>query len=274
MKKNIFAAILAGLVICTAVACSKTTTENNDDSHGNNTEVSQLSEKPQFQMLVKDYPISVTDKNNEGLVYVSGTVRKASVVAQSREFSDITKNINSVLLSAYNRNKTSGDEILDIVSEAFTTEGFDVSTAMFPWSIDTNYELVNNNGTVVTVKETVDYFAGGPHHTVSTYYYNFDCADGKHLAQILYTEGDDAQRDAADELIYNKLKEKYGEDVINYDYIQSSFVEAAVDTWYFTENGINVYFNQYEIAPYAAGDFEIEITKAELPEAALKYFEG
>ncbi len=272
-KKSIFAAILAGLVICTAVACNKTQ-ENNDVNEGkDNAETSQSVEKPQFQMLVKDYPISVTDKNNEELVYVDGTVRKASVVAQSREFSDVTKSINKVLLEAYNRNKTSGDEILDIVSEAFATEGFDVDAAMFPWSIDTNYELVNNNGTIATVKETIDYYAGGPHHTVSTYYYNFDCADGNHLAQIMYTEGDDAQRDAADSLIYNKLKEKYGEDVINYDYIQSSFVEAAVDTWYFTENGINIYFNQYEIAPYAAGDFEIEITKDELPETALKYFD-
>lgn len=272
MKKNIFAAILAGLVICSTVACTKTANENDDTENNDEVEISQTSEKPQFQMLMKDYPMTVTDKDNEELVYVTGTIRKASVVAQSREFSPITKNINNVLQAAYNRNKTSGDELLDVMSEAFGTDGFDASTAMFPWSIDTSYELVNNNGTIATVKETVDYFAGGPHHTVSTYYYNFDCTDGTHLTQILYTEGDDEQRNAADSLIYNKLKEKYGEDVISYDYIQSSFVEAAVDTWYFTENGINVYFNQYEIAPYAAGDFEIEITKDELPETALKYF--
>ena len=45
----------------------------------------------------------------------------------------------------------------------------------------------------------------------------------------------------------------------------------AVDTWYLTENGMTVWFNEQELAPHAAGKLEIELARDELPEGVLQY---
>jgi len=273
MLKRILAALLACGTIAACVSCgNNVNTPVDQDGNNDGVAVENAPEQTHFQMIVKDYPVGLTDRDT-GRVYSEGVVRKASFVAFDRINSPISKKMSATLKTAYDRNVAASDELLTILQEAFATEGFDPETAMFPWHVNTNYELIRNDGKVVTVKETIDYFAGGPHNaTVSTYYYNFNALTGDLISQVLYAEGDDKARDAADDMIYNKLKDKYGEDVISYDYVEASFVESAIDSWYFTENGVNLYFNLYEIAPFAAGDFEIEITKDELPEFALAYF--
>lgn len=272
MIKKIFAALL---IICITVLCCvscKPTAKVDQDGNNDGIKVEEAPEAEHFQMFVKDrFTGSYTDPDTNE-VFVDSIIRRASFTAYHRINKPIKDKMNETLNSAYERNVDSYNE-LSFIYEDFKNSGADDEIAMFPWHIYTDYELIRNDGKVVTVKETVDYFAGSPGGSIiSTYFYNFDARTGDLIPQLLYTEGNDAERDAADTLVYNKLVEKYGEDVISYDNVQSSFVESSIESWCFGENGLILYFNAYKIAPGVAGDFEIEISKDELPESALAYF--
>ena len=270
-KKKILTAILAAIVVASCVACNSNDVVDNDVKNEveTNDRADLTVDESHFTMLERDYPISFKDKDGE-TVYVNGNLRKASVVAYNRVNSKISKKINAVLSSAYERHQTSGDELMNYVVEAFKDSSFDKDSVSFPWYINTDYELGRNDGLVMGIQEKVEYF-GGSDVVNSVFCYNFDVKTGELINHIMYTEGDDEQRDAADSLIYEKLKAKYG-DVVSYDYVISSFVEASSDVWSFTDSGIKIVFNEGEVAPFEEGKMEIEILKSELPESAMQYF--
>ena len=158
-----------------------------------------------------------------------------------------------------------------MLDSVFSDPEADFEKLAFPWVLETSYELIKNDGKAISLAENVHYFAGGTQPSDTTFVYNFDPETGKQISQVYY-DGGDEERDAADDKLYNMLKDKYGEDVITYDYIPSSFTETLTDCWYFTDNGIKINVNAGIIAPYAAGNFELELSKEELAPSAQKYF--
>lgn len=265
MNKKILAMMLAGITVMACVACSDA-----ENKKGKDVETEVSIEDPRFNLIEKEYPVSFKNAETEE-VYVEGVVRKPSLVSFERVNSNVSKTINSVLSKAYDRNSSGANNLMDQVVQAFDDESFVPENGGFPWSFTTDYDIIRNDGKVVTVKETVEYVVGNE-NVVSSYYYNFDVNDGSQIMNIFFVEGDNDERDAIDLVVFEKLKEKYGADNVNYDNVYSSFVEIATDSWYFTENGVNVYFNRYEIAPESEVDFEIELTRDELPEFAQEYF--
>ena len=270
-KKRIFAIILAGVLVTACVSCSNNSEKNTDKDQALSAEtIENAPEKSHFTMMEREYPVTFKAQD-EDVIYVTGNLRKASMVAFDRANSAISKNMSSALASAHDRNTENADVLMQDVMAALTTADFDKQNAGFPWRISSDYELMRNDGLVVCVKETIEYFAGDNNHNVYTFYYNFDAKTGEQITQVMYDEGDDDARDAADSLLYDKLTAKYGE-IINYDMVTSSIVEATVDGWYFTDSGIVVHFNRDTIAPYEEGEFEVEFTKDELFETAKQYF--
>ena len=81
---------------------------------------------------------------------------------------------------------------------------------------------------------------------------------------------DDDKKWEFEELLRKKLDEKYPE-TVQESFIQTTVTDMAVDTWYLTENGMTVWFNEQELAPHAAGKLEIELARDELPEGVLQY---
>lgn len=268
-KKSLFAVILAGVMVATCVACNKNASNQGENTKVPGESIEAAPEKPHFQMMQREYPVSFTDSEQE-TVYVKGNLCKASVVAFDRVNSSISKKINGVLKSAYERNDKNADALMDVVMEVLADDSFDESTAGFPWYINSSYELVKNDGLMLTFKENVEYF-DGTNDVDEVFYYHFDAKTGDQVPQVMYAEGDDKQRDAIDKLIFDRLNEKYN-GIVSYDYVSSSIVETAVDGWYFTDNGIMLTFNVGEVAPADAGTLEVELTKNDLPEFAQQYF--
>ncbi len=264
-KKSALAMILAGITVTTCVACSDA-----EKNQGENVETEVSIADPRFNLIEKEYPVSFKDGETE-TVYVEGVVRKPSLVSLERVNSKVSKNINSVLSNAYDRNSSGANALMDEVIQAFKDENFTAESGGLPWSFTTDYDVMRNDGKVVTIKEVIEYVVSNKTVT-NTYYYNFDVNDGSQIVNVFFVEGDDDERDAIDLIVFEKLKEKYGDDSINYDNVYSSFVEVATDSWYFTEDGVNLFFNRYEVAPESEVDFEIELTKDELPEFAQEYF--
>lgn len=275
MQKKIITILLtAGLILASFAACSddkKNTGDNGDNKNSvEGDSLENAPEKSHFTMMEKEYPVSFKSGDGEQ-VYVTGMIRKASIVAHDRTNSPISKAVNARLETAYERNNSSANALMDAVVDAFKDESFNAEEAKFPWTINTEYELIRNDGLVLTFKEKVDYFAGGE-PVSNVYYYNFNTKTAELVEQIMYTPGDDKDRDEVDSVIYKKLCDKYGEDVISYDNVSSSFAESAVDCWYFTENGIKIDFNAGTIAPVEAGTFEVQLGKDELSSQAAQYF--
>ena len=118
---------------------------------------------------------------------------------------------------------------------------------------------------VLSIERMISSFAGGAHP--SSYYedYTFDVSSGREL------ERSDVITDetAFEELLYSKLeecpqKEEFFEDWKDTVANELSGQEDYKLVWGLTDNGFLVTFNNYDIAPYAAGPVLIEIPYEEL----------
>ena len=112
-------------------------------------------------------------------------------------------------------------------------------------------------------------YSGGAHPNTVQTAYNLDMMEKKilTLTDILIpgTEGTIAK------LVLEIVEEKFlnlGENALFQDYkqvIERAFVsEQITPYWYLNENGLVIFFNQYELGPYAAG-----IIKTEIPYESL-----
>lgn len=282
MNKKLITLILAAGIICTAAACTDKTPSGDDISNDTNINAENNDNEntnealdptsSHYNLISREEPYSLTSTNKEK-TYIQSTLSKASFVALQRKNSPNAKNMNQVLEQAFVRHETTQNEMSAMLDDLFADETANTDAIHFPWILETSYELVRNDGRAISLLENVYYFAGGTHPSITTFSYNFDPATGKQITQVFYDiEGGNEALSEADNLLYTKLVEKYGEDTISYDYIQSSFAETLSDCWYFTENGIKIAISAGEIAPNAAGTFELELSKDELCDSAQKYF--
>ncbi len=276
-KKIITALIAAGLLSTSLISC---TTEKNPSGNdvtanpGTDSESSSTlaASEAHYNLVTRDNPYTVYNQDKT-TTYISNNIKSASFVAYDRSNSPAAKKMNERLDEAYSRNETSSTEMTDILDNLFADTEADIDAFIFPWTLETDYELVRNDGKAISVIEHIDHYTGGANHALSTFTYNFDPATGEQISQVFYDESlGKEEYDKADDVLYKKLMAKYPDSEISYTYISSSFVDTASDSWYFTEDGIKVIFNVYDIAPAAAGTFELDIPKEELPDFAQKYF--
>lgn len=117
---------------------------------------------------------------------------------------------------------------------------------------------------VISLLSQTMVYSGGAHPTTVQTAYNLDMQK----LTILSLE-DVIESDACETLrtlVLNRVEEKYTtiSDVVLFDDYQSVISEALTygkmtPYWYFNDQGLVIFFNQYELAPYAAGIIKIEI---------------
>lgn len=275
VKKRTLAAILAAGLACAAlVSCTNNTKNNNQaviDRQPLNSTIASQPEKAHFTFMEHSQSSpNVLKSADQKTIYISTSAEKASFVAENRADRPSAKKINEVLTRAAERSTDIYASLVESLDSYLSKENTDTST--FPWEIKLDYTCIRNDGRAISVIETIDSYSADTLEGTTTFSYNFDPATGDQIHQVLYAADDKASFDAADDVMYKKLVEKYGEEVISYDNVSSSFVEAATPCWYFTENGIKITFNPGSIADDSAGVLELEYTKEELPELAQKYF--
>ncbi len=271
---KITAVIAAGLLCMTLASCTddKSNVNNNAiDRQPLNSIIEAQPEKAHFTFLEReqDTPLTLqsTDKQT---VYISASAEKASFVAENRADRNAAKKINDVLTRAADKSKNIYASLTDELDALFTLETPDMST--FPWEARIDFSCIRNDGKAISVLETIETASAGEIVANTFSSYNFDPVTGDQIGQIFYSVDDKASFDSADNVMYNKLVEKYGSETISYDNVSSSFVELAAQSWYFTEKGVQVIFNPGIIASADAGMLDIEYAKEELPELAQKYF--
>lgn len=275
VKKHTLAAVIAaGLITCTAfTACINKADSNTPpiDRAPLNSTIALQPEKAHFTFMEHSQSTPNTlQSTDKKIVYVSTSAEKVSFVAENRADRTAAKKINEVLTGAGERSQDIYGSLVESLDSYLSQENAD--TSVFPWEAKVDYTCTRNDGRAISVLEAIDSYSAGALEGTTNFTYNFDPATGDHITQIFYTPGDKESFDNADDVMYKKLIEKYGEDVISYKNVASSFVETAEPCWYFTENGIKIVFNPGSVADISVGTLELEYTKEELPELAQKYF--
>ncbi len=139
---------------------------------------------------------------------------------------------------------------------------------------ETTFQTARVDEKIISLSGNAVEFTGGMHPETTLISYNFNAETGEHLSLgDILTTGDMAQA------LYLKVMDKLEEfassqsksaDLIfsegYLDTVQEHFnlSHDSSESWYFTGEGISFYFSPYEIAPYAVGPIQVELTYKDL----------
>ena len=268
MKKRIFSVIVLCACVLALSACRNgQDLDNNNDGLENNVSSEINEEIPAPEYTIKTEPLTdtVSFKDSGELIF-SKTVERVRVTAQHDAYVDSAKKIASTMKRATERNEKQAENLKESILNSFS--GDDMTG--LPWSLEAKYETLSSGGKVVCIIEHIYHNAGGAYPVYADFSYNFDAVTGKQLYLDELLPEDDDKKLEFDALIRKKLDEKYP-DTVQQSFIQTTVMDMAIDSWYFTEGGMAMWFNEQELAPHAAGKLEIELTRDELPEGFHKY---
>jgi hypothetical protein len=122
----------------------------------------------------------------------------------------------------------------------------------------TTYEVKYNKSPRLSILTSDYMFSGGAHGNTVVQSFNYDVEEGKrvYLTDILTTE---EQLKKVQNYVWEYAIEKPD---IFYPDLKKEDIQLTKDTaFYFTDEGIVLVFQQYEIAPYVSGNQEIAIPK-------------
>jgi len=118
------------------------------------------------------------------------------------------------------------------------------------------YIVVSNQDNLISIKFETESYTGGAHPTHLIWTKNFDIKDKK---EIIYEDI------FINEIVLNNIakysKEYFKNKKLEYKLFEEGFEPKKENYQVFaiTDDSLIIYFNEYQIAPYAAGNFQIKI---------------
>lgn len=212
--------------------------------------------------------------------YPSFTIEDKSLYADgNKKFSD--QKINDLLINNYVsdslRGKTETETFANIV-QAYINDYKDVSEDsdfseeevledgwMFNWDNSSSWYVVMNDKNFLTVEKYFYEYSGGAHGYGGL---SFSCIDLTNYSILdIWQVVDKTKSDEIVELILAEIEEQGRlEDLFSIEEVYVS------ENFYIDLSGIGFVYNQYEIAPYAAGAFDIYFEFKELDEFLTESF--
>lgn len=168
------------------------------------------------------------------------------------------------------------DELIAEADEMYTqsqtaTDGF--TPSFYAYSYYAYASTARMDSRILSVLLVNSWYRGGAHPTSEQTAYNFDLQEQTILSleDILLPD----TREAFLELVLQSLEDRISalNDALNgaglySDYQQTVIAsitgEPATVNWYFSDNGLVIYYNHYDIAPYAAGIVTVELPYSDL----------
>lgn len=150
-----------------------------------------------------------------------------------------------------------GDEFVQEY-EDFKNEGPD-SGAGWYYNATSNVEVLTD--TLISISVTQDYYTGGAHGGAETYFININPSTGAAftLDNLLKTGYQESLNQVGEE-VFRKVRELPDTVSLNENYFEfADDIFQLNQNYGFTKEGIVFYYNNYEIAPYAAGPTEVLI---------------
>lgn len=138
----------------------------------------------------------------------------------------------------------------------------------WPWQSETTGEVLLDRPGLLTVSIFTYAFTGGAHGMSVTQYLIFDTATGRQLGlNDLFKPGFEATLDKLIERRFRQMRGLSATDPLNSE--KGGLFENKIthnENFAVTGSGIRFLYNQYEIAPYAAGQITINLSFDELKE--------
>lgn len=147
------------------------------------------------------------------------------------------------------------------VSE-FSKESEDFPEGLFGWALDRSVEVLYLSNRLLSLRFTEYQYTGGAHPNTTTHFLNYDVKNEKPLSlENLFLKNSGDELKALAETEFRKAKGIPEDASLNeqgYFFENDHFrlsTEFAIE-----KSGVLFYYNQYDIAPYAAGPAELLLT--------------
>jgi len=146
------------------------------------------------------------------------------------------------------------------IAERYDPESDFNQMLQFSYAVE-GFSLKTNRDDILSYQVTKDYYLGGPHGIYDIHYYNFDKKSGK-LVNIRDIVPADKEKEVLKQMEAQLLEDWDAKDVAE---LQEKTGILMLNDLFLTNNfllkkdSIEFLFNQYEIAPYAAGLISVTI---------------
>ena len=208
---------------------------------------------------------------------VSNSPVQVSIETDKKEYKDGDR----ILLITNYDDVTVSFEGNEAASQAVMARENPVVDGSVSYSEENLYTVERNDGRVLSFSAMWDSYEGGAHGQYMIYGVNFDGTTGKVL-----TIDDVAQdRAAFQEICVQEMLRQcedlkargvlFDEEMLSAEGLQE-ILEGKMEgaEWYFTENEIRFISNVYEIAPYAAGSIDFDISYEMVNEVLKEAYRG
>jgi len=209
--------------------------------------VKEVKSKDGLQVLSckLTYPQIVTGKKkSKQIKQVNHLIEKDAIVRFQKQCNDATEYSNEFINQVYFRNTPSG---------------------FLPFTVDITYTITLQNDCCFSFYSTDFVWLGGAHPDTMQYGFAYDLKKGTKLLpeDILKMDSDGVKTYIADQVqqLYEEHPEEFFKEEV--EALQKLEFEPK---YYITESGITFFFNSYEIAPYARGIVNVELSHREHPE--------
>ncbi|SDE71430.1 DUF3298 and DUF4163 domain-containing protein [Cellulophaga baltica] len=193
-------------------------------------------------------------------------------IFEFKDDTDLSKNINASLKKEVINELLYDDEVkVATVEEAISSfkEGYLDLKKMYPeetlsWEATIKGDIIFENKDILTIKLETYIFTGGAHGYSATRLLNFDKKKGDQLENWQLIKDKDRFTHLAE------IKFKIQEDIPQNGYINSTGFMFENDIFYlpnnmgFTEKGLLLIYNQYEVASYADGPIKLVLPYDEI----------
>ena len=287
-KKAVYSVMLAAAFILLASGCGKKTAvevEPTSTSEGSQAEESSEETKADEKEHQKEdsdssYVFITTERSYESEWEVDGESQPIVMQAEYDRLELIDDNYpelkdslekintrNANVVSEYKEaNLDEAKEYLNESKKASDTANYDSQTT--PYAIIGTTQIMKSDLSVVSILTDFYYNANGAHGTTS---YTSDAIDPKTGNSLLLSDIC-VEHDKLFEYVISEINKKANADELFEDYediVRNEFYKDpnADDadqigdlTWYLDNDGLHIIFGQYEIAPYAYGEMQIDIS--------------
>ncbi|MFV2047078.1 DUF3298 and DUF4163 domain-containing protein [Metabacillus litoralis] len=124
------------------------------------------------------------------------------------------------------------------------------------WEYDFTFEIHYNQEHRLSVLFREYAYTGGAHGMSGIYTLNFDCLTGNTINLSSAIKG---KTKTVRNYAYNDLRnqEKRGEEMLLLDSVNQIVINDSDRPWVYNAKGVKLFFQEYEVAPYASGNPEV-----------------
>ena len=174
---------------------------------------------------------------------------------------DVLKALNQ---SALDDQKSVIDENKEYAEQEYAS-----NPDMVEYTFDRDILVARSDETVLSMAVMESSYLGGAHPFGATIGRTYDTQTGKELSLKDVV----SDYDGIYEYVKTQLEENYDQSMFFEDYqdtLQKMFYDESDDygtvQWTISQTGLSIYFNQYDLAPYAAGSQQVDISFKDQPQ--------